>query len=441
VGITANTKTMNKAGIFRAMDYYPHAKQAAVHASKARFRIVAAGARAGKSMLAGAEIVCRLLLPDQRIWCVSTQYTLAEKEFDWALQFLDRLKIGRHKALRLAHVSNQQRGSKKISFPWGSFCETKSCEKPQLLLGEELDLIVLCEASQIPRSIWHRQLRARIGPRNGGLLATSTPNADGGLFWEFFQIAENTPDWERWQFNTIANPTFSKKEWEIAKTELDEKVFAEQYEGRFVSRRGQVFSMSDGNFIDSCFSSFSLLPVLVGVHYRPNNPVAVVFIAVQHEPRRYIVFDEIYDENLTAIDVIPSIKEKMQGFPKFLGVFVDFWDFAIQKEFRQAGLEVGVNRKEKEIGKKLAAMRRIQGLQNALKIREDGQSKLLLHTRCTKTIRDFERCKWPDKRKEEAEVQEKELPLTKYMFAPHAVSYVIAFCENAVGVDFYRVAN
>ena len=105
------------------------------------------------------------------------------------------------------------------------------------------------------------------------------------------------------------------------------------------------------------------------------------------------------------------------------------------------GFSVGVNRKEKDIGRAIAAQKRVQGLQNALKIRADGSTRLVFHTKAANTIRDFAKVKWPDRREEEQEKPEQDAPLGKFMFGPSAVSYVIALLETSSGVDFYRMAG
>jgi len=178
---------IKKSAFFGIIGYHPHERQASIHSSGSRFRVVAAGARSGKSMAAGVEIAYELFKPNRHIWCVATQYELAEKEFDWAVQFLDRGKIKGVKLLDLCRCTMSRKGSKSLETPWGSWARTKSAEKPTSLLGDELDFLVLCEASQIPTVVWERYLRPRIGPRNGKVLACSTPNADAGLFFRSLQ--------------------------------------------------------------------------------------------------------------------------------------------------------------------------------------------------------------------------------------------------------------
>jgi len=418
---------IKKSAFFGIIGYHPHERQASIHSSGSRFRVVAAGARSGKSMAAGVEIAYELFKPNRHIWCVATQYELAEKEFDWAVQFLDRGKIKGVKLLDLCRCTMSRKGSKSLETPWGSWARTKSAEKPTSLLGDELDFLVLCEASQIPTVVWERYLRPRIGPRNGKVLACSTPNADAGLFFDLYNKAESEPDWERWNFSTLANPTFSKAEWGIAKKELDEKVFAEQYEGLFVSRRGKVFDLDNRSIIEN-LKGIEYLPRAVCVHFKANNPIAILFVALKFQTKEIFVYDEIR-EMKTLPELVPVIKRRLAGSVLW-GVFVDYWDKAIQSEAKGLCAAVVTNHREKEIGKQQAYIRRIQSVQNHLKICESGQSKMRVFRKCSALIEDFDRAKWPDKKNEIEEKQEADSPLTKFIFGPLAISYLTGFMSS-----------
>ena len=146
-----------KADFFKDMGYVPSPGQQEFHNSSARFKVFAAGSRFGKSMMAGAEVAYEFLRPNHRIWIIGTQYDLAEKEFNWALQFLARVKLpnGRN-ILDMCKIINRQLGPKRIESSWGSSICTKSSEKLTSLLGEEIDMAVLSEASQHSTISWER---------------------------------------------------------------------------------------------------------------------------------------------------------------------------------------------------------------------------------------------------------------------------------------------
>lgn len=427
-----------KLSVFDNFGYAPSPGQRAIHHSGARFIIGAAGARFGKSMAAGAEIAAELLLrPGARIWCVGPQYELADREFTWALEHLGKLAIKGQPVLDFARVTTAARGSRKITFEWGSYCQTKSTEKPSSLLGEELDMIVLCEASQIAREPWERMLRARLGPRHGRLLALSTPNADSGLFREFFQNGKDgKPDWESFQFSTLDNPYFSRDEYEIAQKELDEKVFKEQYQGEFVSRRGKVFDLQDVHIVEELPADLVNWPVFRGFQAGYQNPLAVIWVAISPS-REFWVFDELYLTQALWRDVSGQIAEKTKG-RRVICSLSDYRDEKIKEDLSAIGINARAN-DEKKYTKGIATLRRIQALQSVMKPRENGRSRLIVHKNCQGLIKELQECKWPDPQKEQAEKAEIELPLTKYLQAVSALSYVVAFVEGARGVDIYSV--
>jgi hypothetical protein len=425
-----------KEAFFRLIQYTPHAKQKLFHDSEARFRIVAAGARAGKSMAGGAELAWEVMQPNRNIWCVGTQYELSDKEFDWMLSFLSRIPG----LLDICKVTTAQRGSRKIVTPWNTYCQTKSTEKPTSLLGVELDVCLLSEASQIARAPWERMLRSRLGSRHGRLMALSTPNADGGLFREFFENGQSTDpefsDWESWQFSTLDNPTFSRVEWDIAKQELDEKIFQEQYEGKFVSRRGKMFNLSNEHIVSVLPPNIMSEMLLCGFQGGYQNPASCVWVAIT-KSFEFLVFKEKYFKQIVLEDIVPVIIKENLG-TNLSGTIVDHRDTNLLDRLPKMGLTVSSN-EEKKFSSKQATLRRLQAIQSIMKFNEGGKTRLHIHASCSELIQDFNECKWPEKQKEELEKAEIELPTTKYLQGILALSYVVAFIEAARGVDIYSL--
>lgn len=431
---------MSKFDIFNDFGYLPSPSQIQVHSSEARFCICAAGARFGKSMLAGAECAFNFIFPNRRVWIVGTQYELAEKEFNWALEFLGKFKLDGDDSpiLDKCLVRNNQKGSREVIAPWGSFIKTKSTEKPQLLLGEELDLCILSEASQIAKSVWERQLRARLGPRNGRLYAISTPNADGGLFYDFYKRAEAKEEYFAcWKFKTTDNPFFDPKEYEKAKRELNESVFKEQYEGEFVSRRGKIFKIENECIIKKMHPDHVHWPIICGYQRGYKNPSVVAFFVVDPQTKQLFLVDEIHFEEKPFSDIVEAIREKISGH-KFLGFVTDFWDFEASESLRTAGFHTTQNTDEKKIGRQMAVVKRIQGLQNYLRVSEITHlPKLLIMDKCVKIIDDIEKSKWEEKKEDDR--PEQEVPKSKFLQSVFAIAHVIAFLSSVSGGDFYGI--
>jgi len=114
-------------------DYEPHSGQLLLHASKARFRVVVAGRRRGKSLLAAKEAEVMILRPQTRGWIVSKTYDLGEKVFREIYSNL--IQIFNLDTVRKSYSSKS--GSMYLEFPWGSVVEVKSAEHPDSLISVE----------------------------------------------------------------------------------------------------------------------------------------------------------------------------------------------------------------------------------------------------------------------------------------------------------------
>src|SRR5688572_9662394 len=82
---------LDKRGLFQQIGYEPHAGQVAVHEATASRRIVACGARWGKSTVAAVEALCALLAPTapSRGWLVAPTYDLADQLLAGVLQHVE----------------------------------------------------------------------------------------------------------------------------------------------------------------------------------------------------------------------------------------------------------------------------------------------------------------------------------------------------------------
>ena len=421
-----------KAMFAKRVGYKPSEGQYKVHTSLARNRCCCAGARFGKSMAGGFEAAFHVAaFADFRVWIVAPIYDLSDKEFDWALDFLGRYEVKPGiSLLRLCRLSSPVKGSRAVETPWGSFIKTKSTDNPDSLLGDELDLMILGEAGRIPKTVWERELRARLGPREGMVFAASTAAGDTGLFAEFLEEGrKGTPDWETWELSTIDNPTFSLVEYEVAKRQLDPDVFAEQYEGKLISRRGLVFKFDETKHVipDSQIpQEVRILNTAVSVQPGGQNPSVAVFMTYNPTQNLYYVLDEIYDEETIFTDTVDKIKVKMAGKNLIGGIITDWANREAQTKLEKAGLAVVVNDTERKLGRNPALAARTQTMQSILKI-IDGMPRIVISDKCIRLIEDFKKCKWPDSPREEADRLVSEIPLLKYFQGPQALAHIFNF--------------
>lgn len=437
---------ISKYNFFKAIGYNPTPIQDRIHRSSKRYVIWAGGARSGKSMAAGYEAAFAFITnPDYRIWIVGTQYELAEKEFLWAIDALGKFRINSEMQvdpngktiLDFCHVKAGSRGSKEITAPWGSFIKTKSTEKPQTLLGEELDLLILAEASQLPRTIWSRQLRPRISPRKGGAYAFSTPNDDGGLFTEFKDnvLKKGISEWDFFQSSVLENTYFPKEEFELMKSTMSKKDFQEQCEGKFVSRRGLIFessvyqhslSLEPPMFIQQ-YSEFESLPVLAGIHKGFKNPAFVVYARYLRDTEGkiflFVYKTKQYQEERINV-ILADVVQETKGKP-FRGAVIDLYDSLLLSEIKLSPIHYTTNDEEKQIGRLPAISKRMQGVMEAF---QDNRL-FIVGKDCNDLVTSLESAKWnelSEKDKEKGKM-ESEIPNSIFMQGIYALSHICSF--------------
>ena len=426
--IPKETYLSMKAAFAQKVGYKPSQGQWEMHNSIDRYRICCAGARFGKSMAGGFEAAFHAAaFADFRVWIVAPVYELAEKEFSWAMEFLSRYEIRPGISLaKMGRLSRPFKGSCSIKFDWLSFITTKSTDNPDSLLGEELDMLVLGEAGRIPKKVYNRELRARIGPREGQIFAASTAAGNVGLFSELLAKGLlNTPGWHTWMFSTIDNPTFSLDEFEEAKKLLDKDTFAEQYEGKLVSRKGLVFSDFDPQIHTVNPKEIKLANNLISIALQPGgqNPTVVLFISYDPTRGQVIVLDEIYDTSTPIGDTLDKAKEYVKGKRVNQGIFTDATNKAILLSLEKKGLRTVINQDEQKISRMHVMAGRAQIVRSMLKP-INGKPRFVISSKCVNLLEEFEKCSWPEKPKEEDCKLLSEVPQPKYFQGIQALSHI-----------------
>ncbi len=221
----------NDAKFQQKIGWTPHKGQAEVLASTARDKTICAGVRWGKSQTAAYEVARQLMLPNQRIWIVSLSYDMAKMVFNHLVDFL-----GNYDKALLKKVSFKPPQRLEIR-EWNSWVECKSANEYDSLMGQELDLCVIDEASRIPGEVWDRYLAARLSSRQGRSIAISTPFGQNN--WFFKRYIETKP--ASWHFKTIDNPYFKQEEWDRLKKVTPEMIFKQEYEAEFLRDAAAVF--------------------------------------------------------------------------------------------------------------------------------------------------------------------------------------------------------
>ena len=204
-----------------------HAGQIDVAQSTARFKVLVAGRRWGKTRL-GVWLCVAKAMQGKKTWWVAPTFSMANE--GW--KEIRRLGIDYGVVVK--------EGEKTIYTPTGGYVTVRTADNPDRLRGAGLDFIVLDECAYIKEKTWKEVLRPTLTERQGGALFISTPK---GYNWfaRIFDEAEGQSDWERWQKPTSTNPLVPTEELGIAKKEIGSFLFSQEYEAEFIEQSGGLF--------------------------------------------------------------------------------------------------------------------------------------------------------------------------------------------------------
>jgi phage terminase large subunit-like protein len=212
----------------------PHPSQAAIMALDARFRIIAAGRRFGKTALAAHEAIAHALEhPGAVVYWVAPTYQQANDfGFDRVKRLVARdvLDDVTRSTPRKIHLSN------------GSTLSFRSGEREDSLRGPGIDFLVIDEAGSVPERAWTEELRPALADTEGELLAIGTPRGRN-WFYQWYQRGQSPdhPDVASVRATTEQNPHVPNDEIDAAREQMPERKFRQEFLAEFVDDTGGVF--------------------------------------------------------------------------------------------------------------------------------------------------------------------------------------------------------
>ena len=211
------------------IDAQPHSGQLEVHNSDARFKVLSAGRRWGKTRL-GVNECLDAASKGGRAWWVSPSYKTSEVGWRPLRQIVRKIP---NAEIRLA--------DRMVILPGGGLVAIRSADNPDSLRGEGLDFVVMDECAFMQKEAWTEAIRPSLSDRLGRALFISTPKGRN-FFWELYQRGMmGEAGWQSWTFPTSSNPYIDASEIEAAKRDLPEIIFRQEYLAEFIDDSGGVF--------------------------------------------------------------------------------------------------------------------------------------------------------------------------------------------------------
>ena len=209
--------------------------------SSARFKVVAAGRRTGKSYLAAVSLILAALDGKKgKVFYISptqgqSRDVLWNTIFDIANPIIEK-----------SHINNLE-----ITLAGGNTIYLKGADRPDTLRGVSLKHLVLDEYAFMKPDVFESILRPALADCKGSAIFIGTPEGRNH-FYEAFLGADSWEDWENFHFTSFDNPLVDPKEIEHARQTLPSWAFHQEFMASFDARTGGMFDVDQFTYYDKC---------------------------------------------------------------------------------------------------------------------------------------------------------------------------------------------
>ena len=211
--------------------------QDSVAKNPARFRVVVAGRRFGKTHLSIRELCYHAKDPGKDVWYVAPTYKMA-RQIVWR-----KLK---NKLQDLNWVTKTNETELTITLVNGSVISLKGADNYDSLRGVGLDFIVLDEFADIDPEAWYETLRPTLSDKAGKALFIGTPKGIGNWAYEIYgNSQDDAANWQSFSFTTLDGGQVPQEEIDQARKDLDERTFRQEYMATFETFSGRIYYSFD----------------------------------------------------------------------------------------------------------------------------------------------------------------------------------------------------
>ena len=194
----------------------PHLKQLEVIQSDARFKVMMAGRRFGKSVIS-QTIAIESSLKRQHVAYITPTYQLGKMFFKEICKILPD------------KVYKKNETDLLMDFITGGSIRFFTGERLDAMRGTKYHLVIIDEASYIANleEGWNNSIRPTLTDYKGKAIFLSTPRGKNYFYSLFMRGGE--PDWQSFKFTTYDNPFMDASEIDSARAQLPAVVFKQEY--------------------------------------------------------------------------------------------------------------------------------------------------------------------------------------------------------------------
>ena len=263
-----------------------------------RFKVVCAGRRFGKSYLSLREICYHARHPNKNVFYCTSSYRAARMIL-W--------KPLKEKLLDLRWVAKINETNLECVLKNGSTISLKGADNKDSLRGVSLSYCVIDEAADCDPDLFPEIIRPALADQKGGALFIGTPKGKGNYFYELYQAAKDTPDWNRWQYTTLQGGFVDPEEVEAARADMSERQFRQEFEATFETYENRVAWSFDRDHNVKTAPDLDTSVIYCGIDFN-TSPICCT-IGVRVNETMWII-DEISMYSSNTNELIEEIKNR-----------------------------------------------------------------------------------------------------------------------------------
>jgi hypothetical protein len=384
------------------------APQSRVFRSKARFRVLVAGRRFGKTHLAILELLRCAWAPGKLAWYIAPTYKQA-KMIAW-----EKLK-----SIADPWIVKANETELSVRLVTGGTIRLHGSERYDTLRGPGLDGVVFDEHADIDPRAWTEVIRPMLADRKGGALFIGTPkgfNHFRNMYYGAVGTADDGGDWAGWsgfQFTTIQGGNVTPEEVEAARRDLDERTFRQEFEASFENTfGGRVYYAFDRTQNVQPCSYIPGQPICWTLDFNVSPMCSViaqmedVYGGIGRRGSIVHVLDEIALRDSNVWDVCEVFAERTKSWAKRAGILnVQVYgdatgnsrehtgpsSYQMIREFFATKPEYRVSYHQK--AKNPAITDRVNAV-NAMLCNAEGTRRLAVDPKCKALIQDLDQVAW-----------------------------------------------
>lgn len=389
-------------------------KQKEIAKDTTRFRVVNAGRRFGKTILAVEEMIGFAIRDkEQRVAYIAPTFQQA-RDIAW-----EQLK---NRCSTIAEAVNESQLKITVKTVKGgtSTITLKSWDAVETLRGQKFHFIVVDEVAMMRNfwSGWQEVLRPALTDTKGHAMFISTPKGFNH-FYDLYNLESTDKQFKSFHATSYDNPHLDNDEIEEARRQVTEDQFFQEYMADFRKQEGLVYKEFNRHqhVTDELPKDAEVTEYLAGLDFGYTNPAAVIHIKKDIRGMHWVV-GEWYERGRTEDQIAEYVRSC-----GFNGVYADPESPSAIATLNGKGVNVREVVKNKD-----SIVNGIQQVRELLK-----QQKLRIHSSCVNLIAEFEMYAYPDPK----DGLLKEVPMKENDHALDALRYVI-MSSSPKPVDYQK---